>query len=85
MSSEETRLLLWVLCASDGRIGELHHVYASTEVKARQEANSWIIEQAMLGRKDIEVKHWPDGFVAGHRAFWPGSIPAQSEANEVKP
>jgi hypothetical protein len=67
---KSTSLLLWVFVASDDRIGELHHVYARTETAARQQTMmSWIAEQAMLGRKDIEVKHWPGGFLAGYRTY----------------
>ncbi len=72
---DEEKLLLWVFVASDGKVGELHHSYARTEVEARQQEIGWISEQTMLGRKNIEVKHWPGGFVAGHRAWWAGSIP----------
>jgi len=82
MSNEESQLLLWVFVASDDRIGELHHVYARTEIEARKQANGWMAEQAMLGRKDIEVKHWPGGFLAGYRTYWPGSIPVQPAQSE---
>lgn len=82
MSNGESRLLLWVFVASDGNIGELHHTYACIEIEARQQVNAWIAEQAMLGRKDIEIKHWPGGFLAGHRTYWPGSIPVQPEQSE---
>jgi len=78
MSDGESRLLLWVFVASDGKVGELNHTYAHTENEARAALLGWITEQAMVGRKNIEVKHWPGGFMAGYRAYWPGSIPAQS-------
>lgn len=76
---QEERLLLWVFCASDGRCGELTHTYARTETEARAALLGWMTEQTMLGRKNIEVKHWPGGFVAGYRAYWPGSIPVQPQ------
>jgi len=88
MSNEEaqrTRLLLYVFCASDARCGELNHTYAHSETEARAALLGWMTEQSLLGRKNIEVKHWPGGFVAGYRAYWPGSIPAQSGESEVKP
>jgi hypothetical protein len=68
--------LLWVFCASDGKIGELTHTYARTEGEARVHLMAWMAQQAALGRDTIEVKHWPGGFRAGHRVHWPGSIPA---------
>jgi len=81
MSNREAweKLLLWVFVASNDRIGELNHTYARTEIEARRQVNDWIAEQVMLGRKDIEVKHWPGGFMAGYRTYWPGSIPAQQK------
>jgi len=72
-------LLLWVFCASDDKVGELHHTYARTEAEARAALLGWMTEQAMLGRRNIEVKHWPGGFMAGYRAYWPGRIPAQPQ------
>lgn len=88
MGSEETRLLLWVFTASDGRVGELSHTYAGNEDGARVLMSAWMAEQVALGRNDIKVQHWPGGFKPGYRAYWPGSIPAsqffaESEASRA--
>lgn len=72
----EEKLLLWVFVASDDQMGELNHTYAHTENEARAQLSAWMAAQVVLGREKIEVKHWPDGFRPGHRAYWPGSIPA---------
>jgi hypothetical protein len=74
MSNEETRLLLWVVVASDGKIGELTHTYALSENAARMQLGAWMALQSSLGRDHIEVKHWPGGFRPGHSTYWPGSI-----------
>lgn len=69
-------LLLWVINAFNEKQGSLYPVYAHSEVEARQQANGWMIEQAMLGLRNIEAKCYPGGFLAGQKTWWPGSIPA---------
>jgi hypothetical protein len=76
MSNEETRLLLYVFVASDGKIAELTHAYALSENAARMQLGAWMALQSALGRDQIEVKHWPGGFRPAHSTYWPGSIPA---------
>jgi hypothetical protein len=83
MPSEET-LLLWVLCASNDRQGSLCPAYARTEIEARQQCNEWIIEQAMLGLKDIEVKHYPGGFLAG-QSTWCQGVSLRRKARQAMP
>jgi hypothetical protein len=74
--------LLWVFVANGDKISELNHTYARTENEARVQLKTWMAQQARRGRDNIEVKHYPGGFMAGHRAYWPGSIPAsQAEQN----
>lgn len=75
-------LLLWVFVASDGKVDELEHTYARTELEARIQLQAWMAEQVTFGRETIEAKHWPDGYKAGHCVYWPGSKPAsQIEAS----
>lgn len=83
MSNEEI-LTLWILRAFNDEQGAICPVYASSEVKARQQANSWIIEQAMFGLRNIEAKHYPGGFLAGASTWWPGRIPTKPEQSEVQ-
>lgn len=80
----EERLLLWVFVASDGKVDELEHTYAHTENAARTQMNAWMAEQVTFGRETIEVTHWPDGYKATNRVYWPGSISAsQAETSHA--
>lgn len=87
MSKEET-LLLWVLCASNNeaplpeRRGSICPTYARTEIEARQQCNSWMAEQVILGLGDIEAKCYPGGYLAGQSTWWPGRLP-QSKTEET--
>lgn len=88
MSSEEY-LLLWVFHATNAKSGVISHTYAHTENEARIQMSPWMAEQVASGLADIEVKHYPGGFMPGQSTRWPGRIPAsalrQSGESEVKP
>jgi hypothetical protein len=84
MLNKETRLLLWVVIASDGKIGELTHTYALTESSARMQLAAWMALQSSLGRDRIEVKCWPGGFRPAHSTYWSGSIPASQVLRHIE-
>lgn len=79
--SKEDILLLWVLSASNNeaplreRRGSICPTYAHTEVEAQQQCTEWMAEQFMLGLRDIDVKCYPGGYLAGQSTWWPGSLP----------
>lgn len=79
MGSEEaqgTQLLLWIFHATDKEgHGVFHHTYALTEIQARQQEQAWMAEQVNLGYENIEVKHYPGGFMQ--------SLPGSIDADEV--
>lgn len=78
MSSEESpQLLLWIFHATNARNnGVFHHTYARTEIQARQQGQAWMAEQVNLGYENIEVKHYPGGFMQ--------SLPGSIDESEVK-
>lgn len=66
--------ILWVVYATDGKYGEMTHVYARDEEHARERARTWIEAHPRL--TDYTFKAFPNGFQIVRRRL-PGTIRVQ--------